>query len=132
MIAHVIGATVLGYFVLNEALQLVLDIGFIWTIYLDGQMLLLPQIAAVNELEVDAATRSQLNSEIELLEHEGRAAGLARITPAPVECLIKEVGFYENNHRRQLILTGEEADLVIETSLETAEIHVHGRLSDTP
>lgn len=51
VVAHVIAATVLGYFVLNEALFILLDIGFIWTVYLDGEMALLPQGVAIGELE---------------------------------------------------------------------------------
>jgi hypothetical protein len=59
------------------------------------------------------------------LGHEGRfAEGLEHITPAPVECLITEVNFFEDSDRRRLILSGEKANLVIETSLETAEIRV--------
>jgi hypothetical protein len=125
VIAHVVGATVLGYFILDEALHIVLDMGFVWTIYLDGQMLLLPQVAAINELEVAAEMRNQLSREIDLLAREGRlAVGLQRITPAPLDCLISEVEFYANDAGRRLILKGEEADLIIETSLETAEIQV--------
>ena len=33
VIAHVLGATFLGYFVFEEALYVLLDIGFIWTIF---------------------------------------------------------------------------------------------------
>src|ERR1700730_2456753 len=95
VIAHVLGATVLGYFVFDEALHLLLDIGFVWTIYVDGQMMLLPQVVAINELETDAATRNELNREIEQLGQKGRLAeGLERVTPAPVECLITEVNFF--------------------------------------
>ena len=43
VIAHVLGATVLGWFIAGEAAHLLLDIGFLWTIYLDGEMNLLPQ-----------------------------------------------------------------------------------------
>jgi len=70
--AHVIGTSVSGYFVLDEALHILLDIGFIWTIYLDGQMVLLPQTAAVKELEIDVHAKAQLGREIELLERDGR------------------------------------------------------------
>ena len=127
VIAHVLGATVLGYFVFDEALHILLDIGLVWTIYVDGQMMLLPQVVAINDLETDAATRSELNREIEQLGQEGRLAErLERITPAPVECLITEVNFFEDGERRRLILSGEEANLVIETSLETAQIQVDG------
>lgn len=125
VIAHVIGATVLGYFVHEEALHLLLDIGFIWTVYLDGQMVLLPQSVAIDELEAVAETRAQLNREVERLEREGRGAEeLRHITPVLEECLITEVRFFANDDRRRLILTGEETSLVIETSLSTARIEI--------
>ena len=41
VIAHVLGATWLGHFIEDEALYVLLDIGFIWMIYLDGEMGLL-------------------------------------------------------------------------------------------
>ena len=125
VIAHVIGATVLAYLVLDEALQILLDIGFVWTIYLDGQMVLLPQTAALSELEVDAETRSQLGHEIELLGRDGRRAqGLERLTPAPVDCLLTDVGFFASGERRRLVLAGEASSLIIEMSLATGEIKV--------
>lgn len=47
IIAHIVGATVLGYFVFEEALYVLLDIGFVWTIFLDGEMTLLPHPVAI-------------------------------------------------------------------------------------
>ena len=91
VIAHVIGTTVLGYLVLDESLHLLLDIGFVWTIYLDGQMVLLPQTAALTELEIEPEVRSELGREIELLGRDGRSVeGLSHLTPAPVDCTITE------------------------------------------
>lgn len=125
VIAHVIGASVLGYFVLDESLHILLDIGFIWTIYLDGQMVLLPQTAAVNELEVEATLRSELSRELEQLERDGRTVqGLEHLTPAPVECVITEVNFFACDERRRLVLAGETANLIVETSLGTGQIQV--------
>ena len=125
VIAHVLGATVLGYFVHDEAVHLLLDMGFIWTVYLDGQMVLLPQSVAINELEASAEIRAELNREVEKLDREGReAAGLCHLTPAPVECLMTQVSFLANDDRRRLLLIGEEASLMIETSLSTAEIEI--------
>jgi hypothetical protein len=125
VIAHVLGATVLGYFVHDETVHLLLDMGFIWTVYLDGQMVLLPQSVAINELEASPEIITELNREVEKLGRErGEAAGLRHITPAPVECLITEVSFLANDDRRRLLLSGEEASLMIETSLSTAEIEI--------
>ncbi|HXM35005.1 MAG TPA: hypothetical protein VN920_07450 [Pyrinomonadaceae bacterium] len=127
VIAHVIGATVLGYFVHDEALHLLLDMGFIWTIYLDGQMVLLPQSVAISELEAEPEIKAELNREVEKLDRERRQVqGLQHITPAPLECLLTEVSFLANDERRRLILVGEEASLVVETSLSTAEIKIAG------
>ena len=53
VIAHVFGATVLGWLIAGEAAHLLLDIGFLWTIYLDGEMNLLPQGVAIPELDAD-------------------------------------------------------------------------------
>ncbi len=125
VIAHVIGASVLAYFVLDEALHILLDIGFVWTIYLDGQMVLLPQTAALSELEVDTEVKSELGREIELLGRDSRSApGLERLTPAPADCLITDVTFFASDDRRRLVLTGEAANLTIETSLVTGEIEI--------
>src|SRR5215510_13317249 len=123
VIAHVIGTSVLGYFVREEALYVLLDIGFIWTIYLDGQMVLLPASPAIKELNVTSEEQRQLIHEIELLERDGReAVGVTLITSSPVECLIREVSLFVCDDRRKILLEGESADLVIHTSLTTGEI----------
>ncbi len=75
-----IGATVLGYFIHDEALYVLLDIGFIWMIYLDGEMGLLPHPVAVGELDIDEEKRSEIQADIELLLREGlRAEGLRQL-----------------------------------------------------
>jgi hypothetical protein len=125
VIAHVIGTSVLGYLVLDESLHLLLDIGFVWTVYLDGQMVLLPQTAAISELEIDPEVRSQLGREIELLGRDGRSVeGLSLLTKSPVDCLITEVTFFASDDRRRLVLLGETGTLIIETSLSTGSIEV--------
>ncbi len=125
VIAHVIDTTVLGYLVLDESLHILLDIGFIWTIYLDGQMVLLPQVAALSELEIPDEAKRQMGQEIELLDQGGRTVeGLKHLTPAPVDCLIMEVTFSACDDRRRLVLVAETANLIIETSLNSGEIRV--------
>lgn len=117
VIAHVLGTTVLGYFIADEAAHLLLDIGFIWTIYVDTEMALLPQAVAVGELALDAQARAALLEDITLL-HDGRdIVNPQRITPAPAGCLITEVACYAQDERRRVVLSGEEASLAIETSL---------------
>ena len=126
VIAHVVGATVLGYFTANEAAYLLLDIGFIWIIYLDGEMGLVPQSMAIAELEVDEETKTLLREDLRRLENANIEQGsLGRFTKAPDGCLITEVYFQERDDERRLLISGEEANLSLETSLTTGEIRIH-------
>ena len=125
VIAHVTGTTVLAFYETDQAIHILLDIGFIWTIYVDGEMGLLPQPVAISELEVDAATLARLREDVQRLQTDGRhAEGLAEFTAAPVDCLISEVSFYARGCERQILITGEEASLAIETSLVTGALLV--------
>ncbi|HKR02941.1 MAG TPA: hypothetical protein VJT09_19845 [Pyrinomonadaceae bacterium] len=124
VIAHVIGATVLGYFVLDEAAHLILDIGFIWTIFLDGEMGLVLRTMAISELNADADTRAELRADAEALDSVGEAAKLTRIEAAPSGCLITEVGLYALEDRRRVLVTGEDASLKVETRLSVPEVRV--------
>ena len=131
VIAHVLGATVLGYFVFDEVLYLLLDIGFIWTIFVDGEMTLLPHPVAVGELEVDQQAREEIKADIDLLLGDNEAVDrLSRLQPPPLSChsnacQIDDVSFFAQKERRRLTLKGKEASLAIETSLVTAEIRVY-------
>lgn len=126
VIAHVIGATVLGYFIVDEILNVVLDIGFVWTMFVDGEMGLLPHPVATAELEVNDQTRSEIRADIDdLLAHKLHAEKLRHVTQPQVESAITEVNFFASGNRRRLVVTGEEANLTIETSIETAEIRVY-------
>jgi len=126
VIKHVIGATVLGWVIAGEAAHLLLDIGFLWTIYLDGEMNLLPQGVAIAELDADeitAADRTELAFDAQLLLAEGReATGLKRFTPAPVECLITSVEVFASDSQRLIVVVGEAANIAIEASLENAQV----------
>lgn len=123
VIAHVVGATVLGYFVFEEALYVLLDIGFVWTIFLDGEMSLLPHPVAIKELEIDETTRQEINTDIShLLGDNSLTEKLFRMNAPPLDCRIEDVSFFEWGERRRLLLKGEEGNLAIETSLSTAEI----------
>jgi hypothetical protein len=125
VIAHVIGATFLGYFVFEEALYILLDIGFIWTIFVDGEMGLLPHPVAIGELEMDGPAKEQIRADIDLLLGSNPSPEkLWRFKTPPVHCQIKEVSFYAVGEHRRLVITGEEASLAIETSLATAEVRV--------
>ena len=125
VIAHVLGATALGYFVLDETAYLLLDIGFIWRIYLDGEMGLLPHPVAVAELETDDRVKNELRADIDLLLQDGRNPDrLKRITVDPGECLIQSVDFYQCDNSRRLVLTGDDGSIVIETSMDSGEFRI--------
>jgi hypothetical protein len=126
VIAHVIGATVLGHLVAQEAAQLLLDIGFIWTVYLDGEMGLVPQVMAIAELAAEAEERALLHEDVRRLHDLGSEAdALSRFTPAPEGCLITEVLFQMRGDERRLLINCEDARLVVETSLTTGDVRVY-------
>lgn len=101
VIAHVIGATAIGYFTWDETAYLLLDIGFIWNIYLDLEMGLLPQVVAITELEAEYPIKVE-----QLLQMDERDAG-------PIE----SAELFEDGDERQLILNCETGKVVIHTSL---------------
>ena len=128
VIKHVLGATVLGWFVGGEATHLLLDMGFLWTIYLDGEMNLLPQGVALSELEGDEVTsadRMELALEADRLLSEGRqATDLAHFVVAPFECLIQQVDVKALDSRRRVVVRGEDAAISVETSIDTGDVRV--------
>lgn len=133
VIAHVIGATVLGWVVAGEAAHLLLDIGFLWSVYLDGEMNLLPQGVAIPELEGDelsSADKAELSFDADLLLSEGPgAAGLKRFTPAPVECLVNAVDVLASNSGHRIVVRGEVGDVEVETSFATTQVNIQAKAS---
>jgi len=125
VIAHIVGATGLGYFVFEEALYVLLDIGFVWTIFLDGEMSLLPHPVAIKEMEIDEQIREEIKADVTLLlgDHSS-AEKLLRMKRPPLELQIEDVSFFERDEQRRLLLEGEEGNLAIESSLTTAEIRL--------
>ena len=106
VVAHVIGATPLGHFVWDETAYILLDIGFIWNIYLDLEMGLVPHTVAIAELEADEEIKNELRSKIDLWlrgEHS-----------SPIE----SVDLFESGDERRLVLNREEGNLIVETSLK--------------
>jgi len=131
VIKHVIGATVLGWYVAGEAAYMLLDIGFVWTIYLDGEMNLLPQGVAIAELDADEITeldRTELAFDADLLLSEGRqATALKRFTASPENCLIETVEVSALDSRRRIAIDGELSTISVETSLESGDVSIHAR-----
>lgn len=95
VIAHVIGATPIGHFIWDETAYILLDIGFIWNIYLDMQMGLLPQGVAMAELGTD----------------EIRTQDLEGFGP------IQSVEVLESGEERRLVLVCDQGSLVVETDI---------------
>lgn len=129
VIKHVVGATVLGWTIAGEAAHFLLDIGFLWSIYLDGEMNLLPQGVAIAELEGDdlnSADRAELTFDADLLASEGRhATDLKRFTAAPEECLIQNINVLGVDSKRRISIQGESSTINVETSVEAGEVRVH-------
>jgi len=128
VIKHVIDATVLGWFMAGEATHMLLDVGLLWTIYLDGEMNLLPQGIAIAELEGDdltSADRTELALDADLLLQQGAdAQGLKRITPASIDCRIDSVAVFGCDARRLVVINGESGSIKVETSITNAEISI--------
>ncbi len=124
VIAHVIGATALGHFVWDETAYLLLDIGFVWNIYLDGEMGLVPQVAAIAELDATDQIRSELSADADAIGR-GVVDSLNRMKATQSASPIVSVEFLMNDKSRRIQLTCEESTLIVETSLETAEVNIH-------
>jgi hypothetical protein len=125
VIKHVLGATVLGWVVIEDALHVLLDIGLLWTIYVNAEMSLMAQSVAIQDLQDQHVTSSdiaQLTADAACLISDGReASGLTRFTAAPIECTITTVDLYESDSRRRILVVGENGNLEIETFLEPCE-----------
>jgi hypothetical protein len=127
VIAHVLGATVEGHFIRDETAFLLLDIGFIWNIYLDGEMGLVPQRLAIDELEASLEIRQQLSAEVDAVGRGVDDSELKLITIPTSKSPIETVDFSMAASSRRLVLTCEENSLIVETSVETAEVKIYER-----
>jgi hypothetical protein len=130
VIAHVVGATVLGHFLWDEAAYLLLDIGFIWNIYLDGEMGLLPHPVAIAGLAVDDKARNELQADVDVLLSENESLQLARMESAAIRSPIQNVDIFEADNARRLVLNCEAGKIVVETSLATREVGIMGDNND--
>jgi hypothetical protein len=113
VIAHVIGATVLSHFVWDETVYLVLDIGFIWNVYLDGEMGLVPEQLAMAELRANIDQSAP-----------GDFEKLTRPIPNPNPSPIQSVEFLENDNARRLVLNCENETITLEMSFLTRDIQI--------
>ena len=124
VIAHVIGATVLGYFIFDETAFLLLDIGFIWNVYLDGEMGLVPHPVAISELDADDATKTKLQNAADLILQQreppqtGILKALTNSTP------VQTIDFFVRENSRRLSIACAQENIVVDTSFDTCEVSV--------
>ena len=93
-----------SYFLWDETAYLLLDIGFVWNIYLDAEMGLVPEALALAELNLDE--------------------NLRRWEPLSSPSPIQSVDVFQSEDGRRLVLNCEHTTITLETSFTTREIHV--------
>ena len=121
VIAHVLGATALGHFVIDDAAYVLLDIALIWTIYTSGEMDLMPQAVVISDLEAEDEVKRELLADLEKL-HRGETGQLARM--APTECLISDVKVYAQGECRRVVLECEDESLIVEGTPESGRMRL--------
>ena len=124
VIAHVIGASVLAHFTWDETAYLLLDIGFIWNIYLDGEMGLVPQRMAVSELDASADVKAEIQSDVDRISFSEEPS-VVRLGICSARSPITSVDFLISDDLRRLQLNCEEGKLVVQSSLETTEVRIY-------
>ena len=128
VIAHVIGTTPVGYIVLGDATHVLLDIGFIWKIYSDAEMGLLPHPVAATELDVSDALLTQMKTDIDvLLREEIGGEPLTSFSPLSCRCAITNVQVLSQGDLRKIVLAGEGGNIEIQTSLISDTVRVSER-----
>jgi hypothetical protein len=127
VIQHVIGATVLGWFIAEDAVHFVLDVGLLWTVYVNGEMNLMALFVAIEDLESDELPKAvidELMSDAQTLIDLGREAELKRFTAASVDCLVKEVNLFGADSQRRIVIHGEAGIIEIRTLTDDGLITV--------
>ena len=124
VIAHVVGATVLGYFIFDETAFLLLDIGFIWHMYLDGEMGLRPHPVAIAELETDKSTKTELQTHVDAALQQRAHDHSSLFNALPNASPIQSVDFFVRENSRRLLIACEQGSIVVETSLDSGEVKV--------
>jgi hypothetical protein len=124
VIAHVVGASVLGYLVHDETIHLLLNIGFVWSIYLDGQMVLLPHPMAIAELEVEPTVKSEISADVDFLMGNLQLHELVRFIQVEVEAEIIETTIYSDDDDLRIVLVTDQGDLIIDASQSARDFQV--------
>ena len=119
VIAHVVGATVLGTYSWDETLYLLLDIGFIWNIYLNCEMGLVPHPVAVAELELSDEIKNRLRGDVDaLLTGSGE---VHHFLPVGVEP-IGSVELFDSGDTREIHIFCGDQILKVKTNLNDRTI----------
>jgi hypothetical protein len=128
VIQHVIGATVLGWFIAEDAVHFVLDVGLLWTVYVNGEMNLMALFVAIHDLESQELPKSvidELTTDAQTLIDQGReASNLKRFTAASVKCLVEEVNLFGADAQRRIVIYGEAGTIEIRTDTDAGLINV--------
>jgi hypothetical protein len=128
VIKHVLGATVLGWVVIEDAMHVLLDVGLLWTIYVNAEMSLMAQGVAIQDLESDTLSSSEitkLSFDAQRLISEGReATDLDRFVSAPIECTITSVDVFASEAQRRIVVVGETAEIEIESSIDRSSFAI--------
>ena len=128
VIAHVIGAKLLGYFVHDEVFYGLLDIGFIWSIFLNAEMGLLPHTVAVSELTVEEQTRGKIKRDIDALLQNAASCKLEYLVRFPLDFEIEQVSLWADGADQRLILNGtDHQELAVTVSIDNREFEVMSR-----
>ena len=125
VIAHVAGATVEGWFVWDETAYLLLDIGFIWNIYLDLEMGLVPHPVAINEMSVGEDEKAELREDVDNLLQQRETQLFGKMTQSSLRSPIQNVQVSSFGNSRRLTINCEEGSLIVEANLETAEVKIY-------
>jgi hypothetical protein len=124
VIAHVVGASVLGYLVHDETIHLLLNIGFVWSIYLDGQMVLLPHPMAIAELEVEPPIRAEISADVDALMGSLKSDVLKRFVPVGEDAEIAEVSIYAQGDDLRMVLATNQGDLIVDASHASRDFQI--------
>ena len=131
VIKHVLGAAVLGWVVIDDAMHVLLDVGLLWTIYVNGEMSLMAQGVAIEDLEGNDLSHDEvlrLASDAQLLISKGReVTGLYRFNGAPVDCTIIAVEVFASGGQRRIEIAGDTSDIEIETFPDPPEFNIQAK-----
>src|ERR1041384_1565901 len=128
VIQHVIGATVLGWFIAEDAVHFVLDIGLLWTIYVNAEMNLMALFVAIEDLESEGLSRQvieELTADAQRLLDSGRdGTDLKHFNAVSVNFILEEVALFSADSLRRTFIAGETAMIDVCTSSDDSSVKV--------